>query len=133
MAKHLTDQDISRVCEILDNWSVDVKLTWERLVSAMEHECGFAATRQTLQKSTRIKQAFNEVKAIVAGKKLQKPKKLPASLSIAADRISSLERKVERLEQENHRLLEQFQVWLYNAHRHGVKIDQLNQPLPRAT
>ncbi len=33
-------------------------------------------------------------------------------------------RKIARLELENQRLLEQFQVWLYNAYVHDITIER---------
>lgn len=133
MAKHLTDKDINNVCELLDDWPVDSKLTWDRLVDAVAHDYRLSTTRQTLQKQPRIKAAFREVKAIVSGNVNTKNnfnKSLPPSLKVAAQRLETNERKIKRLEAENARLLEQFHTWLYNAHSHGMSINQLNQPLP---
>lgn len=133
MAKHLTDKDISNVCELLDDWPMDSKLTWDRLVDAVAHDYKFTTTRQTLQKQTRIKNAFTEVKALVSGNAPQavaaRKRHLPSSLKAAADQLEKRERTIARLEAENNRLLEQFQTWLYNATQHGVTIEQLNEPL----
>lgn len=130
MAKHLTDKDISDVVDILDDWPTDSKLTWNMLVEAIEHEYRYKTTRQTLQKQVRIKTAFQEVKDIVSGKATTNKPKLPPSLKVAGERLENLQRKIDRLERENQQLLEQFHVWLYNAHRFGVTIEQLNEPLP---
>ncbi|KJG12890.1 hypothetical protein [Photobacterium iliopiscarium] len=130
MAKHLTDKDISNVVEVLDDWPTDSKLSWDRLVEAVEHEYKFKTTRQTLQKQNRIKTAFQEVKSLVSGKVPSNKPKLPPSLKVAAERLEKQQREIERLKRENQQLLEQFQVWLYNAYRHGVTIDQMNESLP---
>jgi hypothetical protein len=130
MAKHLTDKDIENIVEILDEWPTDIKLTWDKLVDAVEQYLKFKTTRQTLEKQTRIKQAYIEVKAIVSG--TAKPlitTTLPPSLKVAAERLENKDRKIERLERENQQLLEQFHVWLYNADRFGISISQLNEPL----
>lgn len=132
MARHLTDNDIRNVCELLDDWPTDGKLTWERLVEALAHDYHLTTTRQTLQKQPRIKKAFAEVKAIVSGnspKAFAYSKKRPASLKAAAEQLETKERTIKRLEAENHQLLEQFHTWLYNATRHGITIEQLNEPL----
>lgn len=134
MAKHLTDKDISNVCELLDDWPTDAKLTWDRLVEAVAHDYKLTTTRQTLQKQVRIKNAFKEVKAIVSGntpKAAARNRHLPSSLKAAADQLDKRERTIARLEAENTRFLEQFQTWLYNANQHGISIDQLNEPLPQ--
>lgn len=133
MARHLTDKDISNVCELLDDWPMDSKLTWDRLVDAVAHDYKLITTRQTLQKQTRIKNAFTEVKALVSGNAPKavaaRKRHLPSSLKAAADQLEKRERTIARLEAENNRLLEQFQTWLYNATQHGVTVEQLNEPL----
>jgi predicted nuclease with TOPRIM domain len=130
MAKHLTDKDIANVVEILDEWPAESKLTWDKLVDAVEHEYKFKTTRQTLQNPTRIKIAFKEVKKLISGNLTTNNKSLPPSLKIAAARLEKYENKIERLEFENQKLLEQFHVWLYNANRFGIKIEQLSEALP---
>jgi tRNA uridine 5-carbamoylmethylation protein Kti12 len=130
MAKHLTDKDIADICEILDDWPTDTKLTWDRLIEAIKHDLKFETTRQTLEKKNRIKNALKEVKAIVSGRTLKISTSLPPSLKVAAERLEKQDNKIRRLEEENRQLLEQFHVWLYNAYRFGVTPDQLNTPLP---
>ena len=64
MAQHLTDKDIENIVELLDYWSLDEKLTWERLCKAIELQLELvpAPTRQTLQKYARIKNAYDQSK-----------------------------------------------------------------------
>ncbi|PSV31832.1 hypothetical protein C9J40_06755 [Photobacterium sp. GB-72] len=134
MAKHLTDTDISNVCELLDDWPTDSKLTWDRLVEAVAHDYKLTTTRQTLQKQPRIKIAYTEVKSLVSGNSPKataaRNRLLPSSLKAAADQLEKKERRIKRLETENRRLLEQFQTWLHNATQHGITIEQLSEPLP---
>ncbi|MDF5688558.1 hypothetical protein P3748_25625, partial [Vibrio parahaemolyticus] len=112
MAKHLTDSDISNVCELLDDWPMDSKLTWDRLVEAVAQDYKLSTTRQTLQKQVRIKRAFTEVKTLVSGNSPKavaaRNRPLPSSLKAAADQIERRDRTIARLEAENNRLLEQF-------------------------
>ncbi|MBD1220833.1 hypothetical protein IDM30_19230 [Acinetobacter seifertii] len=133
MAQHLTDQNIQDIVEILDYWSPNEKLTWERLCKAIEVQLELvpAPTRQTLQKFARIKNAYDLGKKSPTALKILKSKqqKLPASLKIAQARIESLEAKNTRLEKENAMLLEQFVVWQYNAHKYGLSIAKLNEPM----
>ncbi|MCC9653145.1 MULTISPECIES: hypothetical protein [Vibrio] len=133
MAKHLTDTDISNVCELLDDWPTDAKLTWDRLVEAVAHDYKLTTTRQTLQKQSRIKSAYTEVKKLVSGNSPKavaaRNRHLPSSLKAAADQLEKKERTIQRLEAENSQLLEQFHTWLYNATQHGISIEQLNEPL----
>ncbi|MFZ3445638.1 hypothetical protein [Vibrio harveyi] len=133
MAKHLTDSDISNVCELLDDWPLDSKLTWDRLVAAVAHDYKLSTTRQTLQKQVRIKRAFTEVKALVSGNSPKalatRNRPLPSSLKAAANQLKKKNQIIQRLEAENNKLLEQFHTWLYNATQHGITIEQLNEPL----
>ncbi|MFY6079547.1 hypothetical protein ACOUS3_07345 [Acinetobacter baumannii] len=133
MSKHLTDQDIENIVELLDYWPLDEKLTWELLCTAIEQQLELvpAPTRQTLQKFARIKNAYDLGKKSPTALKILKSKqqKLPASLKIAQVKIDALEAKNRRLEKENALLLEQFVVWQYNAHKYGISIDKLNEPL----
>lgn len=133
MAKHLTDEDISDVCDLLDDWPMDAKLTWDRLVDAVAHDYKLITTRQTLQKQPRIKIAFKDVKALVSGNAPNavavRTRNLPSSLKAAADQLEKRERTIARLERENNRFLEQFHTWLYNATQHGMTVEQLNEPL----
>ena len=126
LAKHLTDMDIERIVELLDGWTE--KLGWEALCDACLPAIGFKPVRQTLMKFARIKGAF-----IAAKKRIKQGiKELPSppSMRIAIERIARLERENERLKRENRELLQQFVVWQYNAHIHGLSDRELKRPLP---
>ena len=135
MAQHLTDKDIENIVELLDYWSPNEKLTWERLCKAIEVQLELvpAPTRQTLQKFERIKNAYDLGKKSPAALKILKAKqqKLPASLKIAQVKIEALEAKNARLEKENAMLLEQFVVWQYNAYKYGMSMERLSEPMSK--
>lgn len=135
MAQHLTDKDIENIVELLDYWSLNEKLTWERLCKAIELQLEFvpAPTRQTLQKYARIKSAYDQCKkpSKALNINIKQTSKLPASLKIAQTKIEALEAKNARLEKENAMLLEQFVVWQYNAYKYGLSIAKLNEPMSK--
>jgi len=133
MAKHLTDNDINNIVEFLDEWDLTIRLTWDKLCDAVHESLGLKHSRQTLQKYQRIKDTYLDVKKHASGTVPKKKKVLPSSLAVAAAKIEKLERKNQRLTKENDRLLEQFLIWQYNSHIHGMKLAQLNQPLPEKT
>ncbi|EIO3707134.1 hypothetical protein U0N67_003955 [Vibrio parahaemolyticus] len=132
MAKHLTDKDINDIVELLDEWPVDSKLTWDLLVASVKDSFNLTTTRQTIQKQARIKAAFKEVKDITSGRArgIKKRASVP-SLKVAQERLDTKDRKIERLERENRQLLEQFVRWVYNASLYGLTPEQLNEPLPK--
>jgi hypothetical protein len=126
LAKHLSDKDIESIVGIIDGYAG--KLTWDSVCDAAVKVVGKRPTRQSLYSHTRIKNAFKNKKDRL--KRGVVDIKTPPSLKIAGQRISRLEEKNARLKKENDLLLEQFVVWQYNAYRHGLTIEQLNNPLP---
>ncbi len=128
MAKHLTDKDIQNIASLLDGWNIDTKLTWDNLCELALKRLKISSTRQTIQKSIRIKKAFKDRKeALKTG--LDVPK-IPPSLNIAAKRIEKLENENIRLKKEQTSLLSQFVVWQYNAYANGMTVEQLNRAMP---
>ena len=80
----------------------------------------------------RVKNAYDQCKKPKSTQvKSNSAQKLPASLKIAQTKIEALEAKNARLEKENAMLLEQFVVWQYNAHKYGLSITKLNEPLSK--
>lgn len=126
MAKHLSPKDIDLIVKLIDGW--EEKLGWEGLCDAVEPLIGSRPTRQTLNSHERIKSAFIHQKSRLKSGFVST--KRPASLSIAEQRIRRLEAENYRLELENARLLEQFMRWQYNAHKHNVSQEKLDEPLP---
>lgn len=126
MAKHLTDRDVESVVEILDGWRD--KLIWEALCEACAPVIGTKPARQTLAKFVRIENAFEACKNQL--KDETQEVRLPPSMKIAAECIIRLEHENERLKRENRELLQQFVVWQYNAHIHGLSDIDLNKALP---
>ncbi len=127
MAKHLSDMDIERIVEILDGWNE--KLIWESLCDACLPAIGVKPARQTLMKFVRIKNAFIAAKKRFKDGAPEIP--APPSMRVAIERIARLERENERLNRENTELLQQFVVWQYNAHIHGLSDRELRKALPK--
>ncbi|BBI44646.1 hypothetical protein ALP64_202442 [Pseudomonas syringae pv. actinidiae] len=126
MAKHLTSKDIEILVNLIDAW--EGKLGWEALCDAVGPLIGGRPTRQTLSSHDQVKTAFGYKKE--QQRKGFVPTKRPASLGVAEQRISRLEKENNRLKAENGHLLERFLKWQYNAYKHGICKDKLDAPLP---
>ncbi|WP_174871279.1 hypothetical protein [Pectobacterium polaris] len=126
MAKHLTSADITIIKKILHVWKG--KLTWEALCIEVAPSIGKKPTRQSLNMHEDIVAAYLMKKKTIQASRIVLKK--PASLKIAAQRIRHLENSMEILEQQNNRYKEQFTLWQYNAYKCGMKLHQLNAPLP---
>jgi len=131
VAKHLTDSNVADITKLTDEWSLDVKFTWDKFRTKIQEELGIHPTRQTLETKTRIYTAYLDLKKNIRDrpKTLVKPKSV-SSLAMAATRIDRLEVENNRLKREQRNLLEQFRVWQYNAYANGLTEHQLNAPLP---
>jgi len=128
VAKHLRQNDVDAITEIIRTWSSG-KMTWELICDSVSGVIGRRPTRQTLNAHYQIKAAFVAKKG---GLKVHGPRtSMPSSLKVAAQRIARHQCEIDELKTINARLLEQFVKWQYNTYKRGIREDQLNQPLPR--
>lgn len=128
MAKHLTKQDIAIILNIIHGFNGE-KLTWEYICAESAQLVGKKPTRQSLYNNRVIREAYTARNVALKVAAPIRPK--PASLSMAADRISRLQNELDTLKRKNDALLEQFVVWQYNAYKYGLKEHQLNEPIPK--
>ena len=82
-------------------------------------------TRQTLARQEKIKVAFDKRKTA-----LRKETPATADNRMLARRLRRVAAERDRLEAENARLRERFVQWQYNAYKHGLTQQQLEEPLP---
>jgi hypothetical protein len=128
-ARNLDDEDIGDIVALLDSWSG--RLSWELLIEAVEKRKFARYTRQALHRHERIRYAFSVRKqAITRNTGAGSAQVTSPELRAALERIARLEGENARLTAENHRLLEQFVCWAYNAHTRGLDKDFLSRPLP---
>jgi nicotinamide mononucleotide adenylyltransferase len=130
MGAHLTKHDIKSVVNLIDNWVVDEKFTWDSLCKTANKRLSVNATRQTLYSHKEIQSAF-KIKKQMLRSDGAKDLKIPPSLNIAANRIKKLEAENARLKQERDDLLAQFVIWQYNAERKGISRKELSLDLIR--
>lgn len=128
-SRNLGDKEIADIAAIIDGWSR--KLSWGSLVEAVASRTGQQYTRQTLHRHERIRLAFTVRKRALSGQPEDNPSEIESpGLKIALDRIARLEAENQRLQAENHGLLEQFARWAYNAHTRNLTREFLDSPLP---
>lgn len=128
-ARNLSDVDIKEIVEILDGWTAE-ELSWQRLVDEVSRRTFRTYTRQALFKKERIRIAFEITKKRCPVIKDTPSRKISPEVQFILDSKARLEAKVERLEVENNRLLEQLVVLSRNAYARGLSAEDLNRPLP---
>lgn len=128
MAKHLKQDDIDTIIDVIRRWPND-KLTWECICDSAAVVIRHRPTRQTLNAHKPIKEAYDAKKS---GLQVHGPRTaLPSSLAVAAQRIALKQSVIDELEARITAQQEQFVKWQYNAYKYGVLEHQLNEPLPR--
>ena len=128
-ARNLTDKDIKEIVEILDGWTAE-DLSWARLVDEVAKRKLCTYVKQALHKHERIRNAFEITKERLPKTKVAVARKVSPEVQILLDRKARLEAKIERLEAENNRLLEQIVLFQRNAYVRGLTEADLTQPLP---
>jgi hypothetical protein len=128
MAKHLKPRDISAIVELIRSWT-RTKLTWRLLCEAIAPLIQAVTTRQTLNSHPEIKAAYAAKKK---GLRIHGPRiAVPSSLAVAAQRVARLQNTVDEQKDVISRLNEDRRKWQYNAYKHGITEEQLNEDLPR--
>lgn len=128
LAKHLRDDDIDAIVNLIRGWG-DGKLTWDRVCDNAMAVVGLRPSRQTLNAHAPIVNAYRAKKAGASLQSNRAP--LPSSLAVAAQRIAHQQAVINELRQTNSALLTQFVHWQYNAYKYDLDIHKLNEPLPR--
>lgn len=129
-APDLTDEVISKVLDILDDWKG--KLTWELLLDSVELSTSHRYSRFTFAEYPQIANAFSFKKDILRRTMIRsasEPRDERVRLALA--QTARFKAKADRLEAENQLLIEQFVTWAINAERKGVTMDMMNTPLPK--
>ncbi|MEC5216174.1 hypothetical protein RCH09_001111 [Actimicrobium sp. GrIS 1.19] len=129
-APDLTDERLQVVLDTLDSWKG--KLTWDLLIDAVEKATGFTYSRFTFAEYPQIANAFSFKKDALRGTwQAERGAPRDERVRAALEQVDRYKAKVQRLEQENQLLLEQFVTWAHNAERKGVTVMMLNAPLTK--
>lgn len=127
MGIHLTKHDIEAVVSVIDAWPSGTRLTWEAVVGRCETQHGIYSTRQTLSRNSEISLAYKTRKET-----LREERPCRSSGSFLESQLRTLRAENARLRKENERWSQMFGRWQYNAYKHGLTGQQLDQPMPRA-
>ncbi|MDK6080190.1 hypothetical protein [Massilia varians] len=129
-APDLTNERLKVVVDIIDSWKG--KLTWPLLLVAVKEKLGIEYSRFTFAEYPQVANAFSLRKDALRGTwKARSGEPRDEKVRAAQEQVDRYKAKVERLEQENQLLLEQFVTWALNAERKGVTMMMLNTPLPK--
>ena len=128
MAKHINGYHEKKNEDLKNTRTIDEKQTWKAMCDRLVRVIGKRPSRQSLSSHVRIAESFNVKKTTIKSGVIHTVK--PANLKVASQRIKRLEAENEALKALNERYLEQFKVWLYNAHLKQITIEELNNPLP---
>lgn len=131
MARRLTDANIALAVRLLDAWIG--KLTWERYIALLTTELnGARYTKPGLRKQPRILNAWEMARKRLEGSLETAGESSNGDAAVAHLRqmVQRLRNENERLEQENHDLLERFQRWSHNAAMDkGMTPEQLDRDI----
>lgn len=127
MAKKITKKEKQIIINTINGWANN-SITWQDVCDECKSFLRNKPSRQSLSYHKEIYKAFKSKKdGIKNGKNNFKQ---PSSITIAVQRIFNLEAHLKQLEDENSALKKQFVYWQYNASKHGITKQQLNEPLP---
>lgn len=130
--KIITEKTLPVALHELDKWIG--KLTWNSYSAQLAKVLGEEKiSRHTLLSYPALVEAFNDRKNEL--KEASEKKEPDITLDHAKEQIIMLETKVQRLEKQNSKLLEQFVRWQHNAYMMpGIDMNTLNRnldnPLP---
>ena len=127
--KIITEKTLPLALHELDKWSG--KLTWNSFAEQLAKVLGEEKiSRHTLLSYPALVEAFNDRKENL--KESAKSTEKDVTLEFAKQQIAILEAKVERLEKQNEKLLEQFIRWQHNAYMMpNVDMNRLNKQLDK--
>lgn len=126
-APKLSDDAIEKAVSVLDGWHG--KLTWDRYLAMLSVDLGHKYTKVAMLNQRRIRAAWDSAKKRTRDS-VEGVGHGDVAVAVSRKRIDTLQARVERLQRENHQLLEQFVLWAHNATRMGLTKKDLDRPLP---
>lgn len=126
-APRLTKERIDIALKLLDGWTG--KLTWPRFLAMLELDLGHKYTKAALLRHSRFKDSWDKRRWSENPERDEKNNFGNYGLQVALEKISKLEKTIERLENDNNLFNEKFVVWATNAANKGISMEELNRPI----
>jgi hypothetical protein len=131
MASPITNKQLKSITEIIREWPLKYKLTWEAICDASEVIIGYRPTRQAFANKPLLINAYKTRKSEIKAKQnalsgVARPKSIPSAM----EQILKLRQENERLKKELSLMAETAQRFIHNASLHGLTRAQLMKPLP---
>jgi len=118
----ITRSSLPKIMRELDRW--EGKLTWSLFCDRVAVVLGVGSvSRHAMYLYPAVKERFQRRQKEVRAEKELRPRDF--TVEVAGRRIAELEAQVNRLEEVNRALLDQFRRWQYNAYANNARMDLL--------
>ncbi|CAK2814847.1 conserved hypothetical protein [Vibrio crassostreae] len=122
----ITSKSMPDVLHRIETWKG--KLTWPLLcdeIMALLQIDG--VTRQTLSSYKEIQEAFTARKQYLREKATTETVPVNSNMEYLQNQVESLEAELKKANKTIERYKQRFVLWQYNAYKHGVRIDSLDE------
>jgi uncharacterized protein YlxW (UPF0749 family) len=124
----VTEKNINEIVGLIDTWNG--KLTWPLLCEKVKLMLGLSkVTRQTLSSYETIQDAFTDRKEHLRGAKKITPPPQSSDVTFLQNQVETLNAELNRANTTIDKYKQRFVLWQYNAYRHGIRMDSLEDAL----
>lgn len=130
MPRAITDKDVLLIVDMIRNWPKKEPFKWETICIGARTILGYEPTRQALHKKPGLVNAYKVKKKQLRSEadRISNVTR-PRSTQEAMERIAKLQEENDQLKAELGKMAEIAQRFIYNASVHGLKREQLMNPL----
>lgn len=122
----ITSKSMPDVLHRIETWKG--KLTWpllcEEIMALLQID---GVTRQTLSSYKEIQEAFTARKQYLREKATTETVPANSNMEYLQNQVESLEAELKKANKTIDRYKQRFVLWQYNAYKHGVRIDSLDE------
>lgn len=122
----ITSKSMPDVLHLIETWKG--KLTWDLLCEEVMLQLQIdGVTRQTLSSYKKIQEAFTARKQHLSESPITEMPPTDSNVEYLQNQIKSLEVELKQANKIIERYKQRFVLWQYNAYKHGVRIDSLDE------